>query len=324
MIELILCTILLWVLCSHIYTVPRWDPWQKGASFLTALNQGYSVSSTIKALSETQRGLPGLLWKSSGATVQETGAPEAATISLVTRYFPKENTSFSSSCAFTVNSWFIMHVRGRTEIGKVYLKENSNRFLYNQSCEWLASNWGTDTDEQRTKVICVWSRKQRRQRWNPRPPGPLLCALCRTLKNLISWICSGTQSQRSTWPCALRAIHAHSTAAQDVIHPNKCRMKQFEPLFSLCPYGVRQMPASSNAWKKSWWCREEGLDGQNACSAVGIITRSWFHGERVSMGGRKVTSSSEQCKAKASRWGSTWREPGDSCLWSPAYLLGQL
>lgn len=44
-----------------------------------------------------------------------------------TRYFPKNNTSFSSSCAFTVNSWFITYLRGRTE-GKERLRQTQGRF----------------------------------------------------------------------------------------------------------------------------------------------------------------------------------------------------
>lgn len=50
------------------------------------------------------------------------GAPEQPLAPWGTRYFPEENTSFSSSCAFTVNSWFITHLRGRTE-GKKREKE---------------------------------------------------------------------------------------------------------------------------------------------------------------------------------------------------------
>lgn len=45
-----------------------------------------------------------------------------------TRYFPEENTSFSSSCAFTVNSWFITHLRGRREGRKERQRQTQGRF----------------------------------------------------------------------------------------------------------------------------------------------------------------------------------------------------
>ena len=61
-----------------------------------------------------------------------------------TRYFPEENTSFGFSCAFTVNSWFITHLRGRTrgkrdrQTGEVRSERStadSNGFLHILSSE---------------------------------------------------------------------------------------------------------------------------------------------------------------------------------------------
>lgn len=102
-------------LCTPPLLPTPWGQWQRAARPSAAPNQGclrtmHSQShikgpswvggSTLKALRSHSSGGMGLL--------RQPLAPWRP------RYFPEENTSFSSSCAFTVNSGFITHLRGRT------------------------------------------------------------------------------------------------------------------------------------------------------------------------------------------------------------------
>lgn len=92
-------------------------PLQKVARVFVAPNLGHCAPSAHKATSMGEGALLGLHRKSSVATAREgrKELPVQPPAPLGTRYFPKENASLRSSCAFTVNSWFMVHLRERTE-----------------------------------------------------------------------------------------------------------------------------------------------------------------------------------------------------------------
>lgn len=70
-----------------------------------------------------------------------------------TRYFPEENTSFSSSCAFTVNSWFVMHLRGRTEQQKEHDRDRDADIWFGRSTIETHSNMLFNSKFQKKRLV---------------------------------------------------------------------------------------------------------------------------------------------------------------------------